>query len=198
MVELTPEEKQKIYLEEKARLEAQEQLRKESEIKRETERKKVEEIEEMLSPDRAENFKGNIGALIGAAFLLISFFFPWQEALDRTFYVFRVATFSAVTVAIVCALTIAFALIGWFSNRNRLMGISTAVAGGIAAAISIFHTSRIEEILKSESFFDIRISSGAGLTVCVIGAILLLVSGVYMAFQGSEEDLSDLEVYLND
>jgi VIT1/CCC1 family predicted Fe2+/Mn2+ transporter len=196
MAELTNEEKQKIYLEEKARLEAQERLRKESEIKQEVERKKEEEIREMMSPSRAENIKGNIGALIGAVILIISFLFPWLEAWQKKFYAFKVAKFSAVIIAIICVAAIAFAIIGWYLNQNRMMGIYTAIAGGIASAISIFHTSRLEEIVESEPLIDLNLFNGDGLSICVTGGIILLISGVYMAFQSSEEDLSDLEQYM--
>ncbi|MCP5046587.1 MAG: hypothetical protein GY940_05420 [bacterium] len=197
MAELTAEEKQKIYLEEKARLEAQERLRKESEMKHEMERKKEEEIKEMLDPGRAENIIGNIGALIGVVVLFISFFLPWLEAWEKEFYAFRVAPTSAVLIAIICVLVIAFVLFGWYKNRNRMAGISTAIAGGIAVIISIYLKSRLDEIVESEPLIDLNLYNGAGLSACLYGGIILVAAGVYMAFQGSEEDLSDLEQYMS-
>jgi VIT1/CCC1 family predicted Fe2+/Mn2+ transporter len=195
MVELTPEERQKIYLEEKARLEAQEQIRKEMESKRETEQKREEEIQQMLRPKRAENFKGNILTLVGSAVLLLSLLLPWLIAYEKSSYAFRAVPFYAAVVAIICVLAVIFAFAGWYSNNNRAMGISTAIAGVIPIAISIYISSRIDEIVKSETLIDLKFHSGPGLTACTIGGIILIISGVYMALQNSEENLTDLEEY---
>ena len=157
MAELTPEEKHKIYLEEKERFGVQKRLKEEA---------------------RSKPPIGYYVALVGAALLILGLFLPWAQLGIVTATAFQKTPDSIYLVAS-GAITALLCIVGISTKKNYglFIVILNFISGGLLAYLHFL----LQENLSGIQVFGASAQIGTGFWMCIIGVIVGLIGGGMMA-----------------